>query len=74
VDARDLAAVKRAIASPARADIALDFNLDGRVDRRDLAIVRTNLSRTLSPVVLPAAAQALAAQRRAPAKPRSLFV
>jgi hypothetical protein len=74
VDARDFAAVKRAMASPSGADGRLDFNLDGRVDWRDLAVVRKNLSRTLPPVALPAPAQAPAAQRRTPPKPRLLFI
>jgi hypothetical protein len=64
VDAADLFATRRGIATPgsaAPANVA-DHNRDGRVNALDLVLVRANLFRTLAP---PASAASLAAAVRA---------
>jgi ELWxxDGT repeat protein len=53
VDARDLAAVRRALNSAATLTTATDLNRDGRTNALDLAIVRRNLNRALARVFLP---------------------
>jgi hypothetical protein len=55
----DFNRTRAAIFSDAPVTSRFDHNRDGRVSALDLAVVRSNLARRLSPAVLPAAAQSL---------------